>query len=171
MPEMPGMMDQNLEVPGSAPLPDSVAEPAARMCVISLSGELFAIDLRHVREVFEVESVTPVPGMPSALVGVTNLRGVVMPLVDLRRMLNLPMTDVLPGFAVVIRHGPHQVGVLVDRVPEIRSAQRTEFLPPPTGTSGVPKSVVSAVMKVEDRLSGVVEVPKLMAYTEAGDTE
>jgi len=171
MPEMPGTMDQNLELPGSTPLPDTVAEPPARMCVISVSGELFAIDLRHVREVFEVESVTPVPGVPSALVGVTNLRGVVMPLVDLRRLLNLPATDPLPGFAVVIRHGPHQVGVLVDRVPEIRSAQRTEFLPPPTGTSGVPRSVVSAVMKVEDRLSGVVEVPRLMAYTETGDTE
>jgi purine-binding chemotaxis protein CheW len=171
MPEMPGTPDQNLELPGSAPLPDTTAEPPARMCVISLSGELFAIDLRHVREVFEVESVTPVPGMPSALVGVTNLRGVVMPLVDLRRMLNLPAADALPSFAVVIRHGPHQVGVLVDRVPEIRSAQRTEFLPPPTGTSGVPRSVVSALLKVEDRLSGVVEVPRLLAYTEAGEID
>ena len=59
------------------------------MCVLTLGGEPFAVDLRHVSEVFEVESVTVVPGMPSLLTGVTNLRGTVVSLVDLRGMLGL----------------------------------------------------------------------------------
>ena len=57
------------------------------MCVLTLGGELFAIDLRHVSEVFEVEAVTAVPSMPSYLTGVTNLRGTVITLVDLRGAL------------------------------------------------------------------------------------
>ena len=91
-----------------------------RMCVLSLGGELFAIDLRNIREVFEVESVTAVPGMPSMLTGVTNLRGTVIPLLDLRASLGLEVTTRPCPFAVVIRQGARQVGIFVDHVPEIR---------------------------------------------------
>ena len=89
------------------------------MCVLTLGGEPFAVDLRHVSEVFEVESVTVVPGMPSLLTGVTNLRGTVVSLVDLRGMLGLTMDHAALPFAVVIRQGVRQIGLLVDHVPEI----------------------------------------------------
>ena len=56
-----------------------------RAAIVSLGGEIFTIDLQNVREVFVVESITPVPRMPSGLVGVTNLRGSVIPLLDLGR--------------------------------------------------------------------------------------
>ncbi|MGZ8423173.1 MAG: chemotaxis protein CheW, partial [Nitrospira sp.] len=70
-------------------LSGAATEGTSRMCVLTLGGEPFAIDLRHVSEVFEVESVTVVPGMPSLLTGVTNLRGTVVSLIDLRGMLGL----------------------------------------------------------------------------------
>ena len=101
------------------PNPVSVVEPAgapvraevpSRVCLISIAGGLYAIDLRNVREVFAVEAVTPVPGMGTVLAGVTNLRGVIIPLVDLRTILDLSSTAP-SAFAVVIRHGEHQVGV------------------------------------------------------------
>src|SRR5437867_10031806 len=91
-----------------------------RAAIISLGGELFTIDLKSVREVFVVESVTPVPGMPSGLVGVTNLRGTVIPLLDLRPMFGLDTVATLQ-YAVLVRHSNWQVGVLVDGVPEIRT--------------------------------------------------
>jgi purine-binding chemotaxis protein CheW len=140
---------------------------ATRVCLISLSGELFAIDLRHIREVFEVDSVTPVPGMPRALAGVVNLRGMVIPLADLRPMLGLPVTGPTPKFGVVIQHGSYQMGVLVDQLPEIRTVYSDEFLAAPaTGPSEKP--FVSAILRVEDRMSGVVEVPTLLAYVQSG---
>ena len=141
---------------------------ATRVCLISLSGELFAIDLRHIREVFEVESVTPVPGMPQALAGVANLRGTVIPLADLRPMLGLSSTGPAPKFGVVIRHGPHQMGVLVDKVPEIRTVYTDEFLAAPATGSNEKKPFVSSILRVEDRMSGVVEVPTLLAYVQSG---
>ena len=75
-----------------------------RAAIISLGGELFTIDLKSVREVFVVESITPVPGMPAGLVGVTNLRGSVIPLLDLRPMFALN-TDATLRYAVVVKHG------------------------------------------------------------------
>ena len=96
-------------------------------------GEQFTIDLQNVREVFVVESITPVPGMPAGLVGVTNLRGSVVPLLDLRQMIGLAAENA-QRYAVVVKHGNWQVGVLVDTVPEIRTLSKDQFLPAPVGT-------------------------------------
>jgi purine-binding chemotaxis protein CheW len=146
--------------PGALP-----AVGSTRVCLISIADELFAIDLRNVREVFELDTITPVPGMPTALAGVANLRGVVVPVVDLRLMLGLPVSGPL-RYAVAIRHGTQLVAVMVDRVPEIRTVQGDDFLPAPATGSGGLKPFVSAIVRVEDRIGGVVEVPTLMAFME-----
>lgn len=155
---------QTVEASGVAPKP---AAPL-RVCLISLGGESFAIDLRHVREVFEVESLTAVPGMPAALAGVANLRGVVIPVVDLRGLLGLPTTGVKLAFAVVLKHGPHQIGVLVEQVPEIRTVHQEDFLPAPSRSVQGPTPFVNAILKMDDRIGGVVEVPTLLSYVEGG---
>jgi purine-binding chemotaxis protein CheW len=135
---------------------------ASRMCLITLGGELFAMELSHVSEVFEVDSITPVPGAPSTLTGVANLRGTVIPLADLRSSLGLAVSDTALKYAVVVRHGNQQVGILVDTVPEIRTVHQDEFLAAPAQTSANGQSLVSALLRVEERMSGVVEVPRLL---------
>lgn len=146
------------------------AAPAAgtatmRAAIVSLGGELFTIDLQNVREVFVVESITPVPGMPSGLVGVTNLRGTVVPLLDLRRMIGLPAESALK-YAVVLKHGNWQVGVLVDTVPEIRTLSKDQFLPAPIGTGDGGNPFVSTMVKLEDRLRGVLETSVVLSHFE-----
>lgn len=136
-----------------------------RAAIISLGGELFTIDLKTVREVFVVESITPVPGMPSGLVGVTNLRGTVIPLLDLRPMFGLNAVADL-RYAVVVQHGNWQVGVLVDKVPEIRTIAKDQFLPAPVGTGEGAFPFVSTVVKLEDRLRGVLETSVVLSHFE-----
>lgn len=136
-----------------------------RAAIISLGGELFTIDLKSVREVFVVESITPVPGMPSGLVGVTNLRGTVIPLLDLRPMFGLNAVADL-RYAVVVQHGNWQVGVLVDKVPEIRTIAKDQFLPAPVGTGEGAFPFVSTVVKLEDRLRGVLETSVVLSHFE-----
>ena len=136
-----------------------------RAAIISMGGELFTIDLRNVREVFVVESITPVPGMPSGLVGVTNLRGTVIPLLDLRPMFSLSAEAPLKH-AVVVQQGNWQVGVLVDTVPEIRILSKDQFFPAPTGTGEGAVPFISTVVKLEDRLRGVLETSVLLSHFE-----
>ena len=136
-----------------------------RVAIISLGGELFTIDLSSVREVFVVESITPVPGMPSGLVGVTNLRGTVVPLLDLRPMLGLS-AEAAMIYAVVVKHRNWQVGVLVDTVPEIRTLSKDQFLPAPTGTGEGAFPFVLTVVKLEDRLRGVLETSMVLSHFE-----
>ena len=136
-----------------------------RAAIISMGGELFTIDLKSVREVFVVASITPVPGMPSGLVGVTNLRGTVIPLLDLRPMFNLN-AEGAQTHAVVVQHGNWQVGVLVDTVPEIRILAKDQFVPAPAGTGEGAFPFVSTVVKLEDRLRGVLETSVMLSYLE-----
>ena len=140
------------------------------MCVLTLGGELFAVDLHHVSEVFEVESVTVVPGMPGLLTGVTNLRGTVISLVDLRGSLGLAVVDSALPFAGVIRQGSRHVGVLVDHVPEIRTVSREDLLPTMQGGPVGARPCISAVPRLDERLGGVLEVPQVFEQVDGGGT-
>lgn len=143
--------------------PSKTAAPS-RVCLMTMGGELFAVDLRYVREVFELESITPVPGMPPSLVGVANLRGTVVPLADLRPQLGV--SAAAQKYAVVIRQGAQQVGILIDEVPEIRTIHAEDILA--ASAQGVAESrpFLSGLLKVEGRMSGMVEVSRLLASVE-----
>jgi purine-binding chemotaxis protein CheW len=151
--------------PGQGGAAPTAGTSTMRAAIVSLGGELFTIDLQNVREVFVVESITPVPGMPAGLIGVTNLRGSVVPLLDLRQMIGLAAENALK-YAVVIKHGNWQVGVLVDTVPEIRTLSKDQFLPAPVGTGDGGNPFVSTVVNLEDRLRGVLETSVVLSHFE-----
>ena len=149
---------------------DSVSEQiqsteSLRVCLVALGEETFAIDLRQVREVFEPESITPVPGMPAALVGVTNLRGTIIPLTDLRAALGVS-SSVMPKYAVVIRHGTQQVGILVEDVPEIRTIKLDDLGASSTRPAAERRPMISVSFRTENRPSAILELSRLLASLE-----
>ncbi|MGH7421057.1 MAG: chemotaxis protein CheW, partial [Candidatus Rokuibacteriota bacterium] len=98
-----------------APVPDP--HPARRACLLALAGFRFAVDVRSAREVVLFDEITAVPLAPRHLVGVANLRGTVMPIVDIRGLLGLPESR--PARSVrtlVVRDGLAQAAVVVDSV-------------------------------------------------------
>lgn len=154
---------------------DAVAEHAPstaswRVCLVTMGGELFAVDLREVREVFEVDSITPVPGMPPALVGVANIRGTIVPLADLRLSLGASPSTTL-RYAIVVRHGSHPVGLLIDEVPEIRTIVPEDILESPGARAAGGRSFLSGLVRVENRVSGMLEIPTLLASVEETTTK
>jgi purine-binding chemotaxis protein CheW len=136
-----------------------------RVCLVALGDETFAIDIRQVREIFEPKSITTVPGMSVALVGVTNLRGTIIPLADLRSALGVS-TSVTPKYAVVVHHGTQQVGILVQEVPEIRTIQLDDLVAPSTPTAAEGRPMISAFFKSENKLSAILELSRLLASIE-----
>lgn len=136
-----------------------------RACLVVLGEETFAIDLREVLEVFEPKSITPVPGMPAALVGVTNLRGTVIVLADVRVALGVSVS-VLPKYAVVVRHGTQQVGILVEDIPEIRTIQSNDLAASSVRTAAEKLPLLSEHSKTEKKPSAILEMPRLLASIE-----
>jgi len=146
------------------------ASGCLRVCLIMIGGELFAIDLRQVREVFELESVTPVPGMPASLVGVANLRGTIVPLADLRQSLGAALSTT-PRYAIVVRHEAHLIGLLIDEVPEIRAIYPEDMLDSSGLSVNGGRPFLSRLVRVEDRVSGMLEIPSLVASVEESATD
>lgn len=138
----------------------------SRVCLITLGGESFAIELSHVREVFKIESITAVPGMPASLVGVANLRGAIIPIADLRPSLGVSLS-VTPKYVVVVQQGAQQVGILIDEVPEIRTIHSDATLTEATHAVAAHRHFLSGLLNIENRLSGVMEVSRVLASVES----
>jgi purine-binding chemotaxis protein CheW len=148
----------------------TAATRPTRVCLMSLADESFVIDLRYVREVFEVTSITPVPGAPLMLSGVANLRGTVMPIADLRSALGLPIWETSARYAVVIQQGLQQIGVLVDKVPELRDVLPDEYITAAAQPQEGRHPFVTSILKLAGRMGSLIEVPALLSYVGEANT-
>ncbi len=161
------MASTDTPIPSAGDSSSESARPAGstRYCLIRSGAESLAIALGQVREVFRLESVTPVPGMPPLLVGVANLRGTVVPLADLRASLGKAGSPT-SKFAVVVQHGPHLIGILIDEMPEILTIQPDEVVDVLPAGMAKTYPYLSGLVKLESRSSGVLEVSRLLAMVE-----
>ena len=118
----------------AAPTPEQILE----VLVFSLGRERYAIESRHVREVMRTGELTPVPGTPSFVVGITNLRGEILLVVDLRKVFHVSATG-LSDLARVIVLGDvrPELGVLADETHEIQAMARSDLHEPPESIAGI----------------------------------
>lgn len=95
-----------------------VDRPAgARACVFTLAGSRFAVEVGQAREVVVFDGLTPVPLAPPFLMGLANLRGAVMPIVDLGPLLGLPAREpARQTLGIVLAHGPWAAAAAIDAV-------------------------------------------------------
>lgn len=116
-----------------------------------LKSSLFAVSIVSVREIISLSEVTPVPLMPPHLHGVMNLRGAVVPVIDLAVRLGMPPAVPSERTSILlieaqIDDARHQVGLLVDAVREVLNLRDDQLLPPPTfGTLVLPAFIEGMV--------------------------
>ena len=98
----------------------------------SLAGEVFALPVEPIREVLRVTSITRVPHAPQPIRGVTNLRGRVIPVIDLRRRIDLPTTDLdRSSRVIVVASRGRLLGLLVDVVHQVLRVDLNQVQAPP----------------------------------------
>ncbi|HZP12981.1 MAG TPA: chemotaxis protein CheW [Nevskiaceae bacterium] len=111
-------------------------ERVERWVSFELDGQLYGLDVLEVQEVLRVPDITPTAGAPECVLGVINLRGNIVTVVDLRRRFDLPPGPSSAAARVIILDlKPQQVGVAVDRVGEIVAVTDTDLQAPPMITS------------------------------------
>jgi purine-binding chemotaxis protein CheW len=108
------------------------ADALAQLCTFRVGGEDYAIDIMRVREIINPLPVTPVPRAPSFVEGVIRLRGDVIPVVDVRRRLGLPVSPPTRKTKILIVHvAGRRLGLVVDEVTEVLRIPRAEIRPSP----------------------------------------
>ena len=138
------------------------APPAPRACLFALAGARFAVDVRSAREVVLFDDITAVPLAPPHLVGVANLRGTVMPIVDARELLGLPESR--PGRAVrtlVVRDGAVQAALVVDTVLGLEPYE--QVVPPDSPTERGPRALMAGWIQWAGETLPLLDVPKILA--------
>lgn len=112
----------------------------------TLANEVYAVEARYVREVIRPGEHTPVPGAPDFLVGVTNLRGDILAVFDLRKFFGLPPGAVTELARVVVLGGDRaEFGVLADEVHEVRALGTGDLLDAPASVAGVGREYLRGV--------------------------
>ncbi|MFQ5462316.1 MAG: chemotaxis protein CheW [Phycisphaerae bacterium] len=128
-----------------------------------LADEDYCVNIMHVQEVVLIGQITEMPQVPDHVVGLINLRGNVIPVLDLRIRLNLtaaPPTE--HTRIVVINVGAQTVGVIVDAVKEVLSIEADQIQPAPAGLCGSGERYISGVVKLESRLLVLLNLGELV---------
>ncbi len=136
-----------------------------------LRGEEYGVDIGGVREITRVTDITRIPEAPHFVRGVTNLRGQVIPVVDLADQFGYSPQDELPASAriVMIAVDDRTVGMLVDEVPEVLKIPAEDIEPTPElirTQETERKDYIKGVGKYEDRLIVLLDLDKLLAPSE-----
>ncbi|HLO02952.1 MAG TPA: chemotaxis protein CheW [Symbiobacteriaceae bacterium] len=134
-----------------------------QVVVFQLGDELYGADIAVVREVGPMQRVTRVPRTPRYIEGVTNLRGRVIPVIDLRRRLGLPVTAYTKQTRIAVAElEGGQVGMIVDSVKEVLRIP-TDAIEPPTGlVSKLDAESITGVAKQADQLIVLLDLAQVL---------
>jgi len=146
------------------------AESSAGMlqCVtFTLDSEIYGINVMQVQEVLRVTEIAPVPGAPHYVLGIINLRGNVVSVIDTRTRFGLMSQEADDATRIIIIEAESQIiGILVDSVAEVVDVDRTEIeLAPNVGNEETSK-YIDGVVSREGRLLILVDLNKLLSNAE-----
>mgnify|MGYP001606260547 CR=1 FL=1 len=128
-----------------------------------IGDEEFGVDILKVQEINRMVEVTRVPNAPEYVDGVINLRGKVIPIIDLRTRLRMPRKDHDKDTRiVVVELSGKVVGFVVDAVSEVLRIPKSVTEPPPSVVAGVEAEYITAVGKLEDRLLILLDLEKVL---------
>jgi purine-binding chemotaxis protein CheW len=157
---------------GAAPAETAAPTPLREFLAFKLGAEEYGIDILRVQEIRSYERPTRIAGTPDFVKGVINLRGVIVPIVDLR--IKLRMDNVhYDAFTVVIvlNIGRRILGMVVDAVSDVITLQSEQLRPPPSFSAGLAGEHLLALATVEQRMLILVDIDKLLSGADIGLVE
>jgi chemotaxis signal transduction protein len=115
---------------------DVAPEEEARVCLFSIGEDTYAIPVELLLEIIIPQKIFPVPTTPPHVLGVINLRGSIVPIVDIRPALSLPEQSAL-GQIAIIKHGATILGISVDNVAAVLAVQKSNIQSIPADSGGL----------------------------------
>jgi len=128
-----------------------------------LGQEEYGIEIRNVIEIIGIQNITEVPDMPSYLKGVINLRGKVIPVVDVRLRFGMEERSYDDRTCIIVINVDNQsVGLIVDRVSEVLDIPKSQVEPPPKVAGGESSRFIQGMGKIGERVKILVDAHRLL---------
>ena len=168
-----GQVVQQVAKPGggkTAVVAASTAE-IAQYLTFQLSGEMYAVGILNVKEIIEYGQLTEIPMMPAFIRGVINLRGAVVPVIDLAARFGGGATEAGRRTCIVIIEVPegdvrHDIGIMVDAVSEVLEIPGSEIEPPPSFGAKIRADFIFGMGKVAGKFVIILEINKVLSVEE-----
>ncbi len=141
-----------------------VIDNSRQWLTFSLAGEEYAIDIEAVNEIIKPREVTDIPRVPSFILGIISLRGIVVPIYDLARRLSLGDVDINQQSRVIVcQYEEMVVGLLVDNITQVVRIKEDKIEPPPAVLSGINRELVSGVGRHQGRMLILLQLQNLLS--------
>ena len=161
-------------------LPDQIADDGGthereqrlidrrKVVAFDLAEELYGLDIGKVSAILSPLPAMPIPRTPAHVIGIINLRGGLLPLIDLRIIFDLPVTAAdEETHIVVVENGEQKIGIIVDRVWELLRLSPQSFQPAPARIDRADLEYFPEVAAVKERMLIMIDIDKLIADTTA----
>jgi purine-binding chemotaxis protein CheW len=143
--------------------PTEEADTLVQLCAFFVGNEEYVLDIMRVEEILPPQRVTPIPHAPSFVEGVLHLRGIILPVVDLRRRLLGQATPGTPKTRLLVcRLGTRRVAVRVDRVAEVLRVRKGDIKPAPALVVAGRSPFVVGVCGPPERLRLLLDLKALL---------
>jgi len=147
-------------------------DPMLQWVTFRLDGETYGINVMQVQEVLRYTEIAPVPGAPHYVMGIINLRGNVVTVIDTRHRFGLQTSDITEQTRIVIIEADgHVVGILVDAVAEVVYLRQSEIETAPNVGNDESAKFIQGVCNKNDQLLILVELDKLLTDQEWSDID
>lgn len=141
---------------------------------LTLGEELFALPIEHIREIIEFGGLTEIPLMPSFLRGVINLRGAVVPVIDLSVRFGRERTTIAKRTSIVILEVPHGddlqlLGIIVDAVNAVLEVQPQQLENRPNFGARIRADFIAGILKQNEQFIIVLDIPQVLSLDELAE--
>jgi purine-binding chemotaxis protein CheW len=154
-----------------------IANMTNKYLTFVLATEEYAVDILRVQEIKGWNKITTIPNTPHYICGVINLRGTIVPIIDLRMRFNLdrleygPMTVVVVVKVLSSKGKERTMGVVVDAVSDVYDVSDSDIKPPPDFGSSISTEFIKGLTTVDDKMVIVLDIDRLLNSNELAIVE
>ena len=157
--------NKEMNILGVEELIGEVQEKEIQVIAFKLSKEFVGVPIEQVIEITSNKDITPVPKAPSYVIGVMNLRGKIVPVINLKEHLGIPFNipeNIYRENKIVILETPKgEVGIVVDEIIGSIKFPEDEILPEPIGTVGIDVKFISGVVQLDSELLIILNIESI----------
>ena len=158
--QLQSIIKQQQEQTNTSSSNDAVEENIIQLVGFIVGSEEFAVPILSIQEIIKPIEWTRVPFTPDFVLGVFNLRGNVLPLIDLRKKFNAPSAEFDDDVRfIVIKVGEELAGFVIDRLTEALRIEENSILPPPDTSRD---AIIEGVARKDDRIITILKIKSLL---------
>ncbi len=151
---------------------DIAGAARAEFISFAIGDDQYGVDIMAVREIKEWSNITHLPKQPEYVRGVLNLRGVMVPIIDLRCRFGEGLTETSPThIIIVVQIDDRQIGLLADRVLDIVSFETNKIQPVPRASQRVTEDFLFGLVTNDNAMIALIDLPELLSGDATGDVD